>query len=88
VQATAGVRSVGIRKRALAVEDVAKALSSQPDMHQCVKRLPEAPKGGGLNPILVSRIVGHESLTMINQVYAHVTMDSAYDALMKALLAE
>jgi integrase/recombinase XerD len=42
----------------------------------------------GLNPILLSRIVGHESLTMINQVYAHVTMDSAYDALMKALLAE
>ena len=41
----------------------------------------------GLNPILLSRIVGHESLTMINQVYAHVTMDSAYDALMKALLA-
>jgi integrase/recombinase XerD len=43
---------------------------------------------GGLNPILLSRIVGHESLTMINQVYAHVTMDSAHDALMKALLAE
>jgi integrase/recombinase XerD len=42
----------------------------------------------GLNPIVLSRIVGHESLTMINQVYAHVTMDSAYDALMKALLAE
>ncbi len=42
----------------------------------------------GLNPILLSRIVGHESLTMINQVYAHVTMDAAYDALMKALLAD
>ena len=43
---------------------------------------------GGLNPILLSRIVGHESLTMINQVYAHVTMDTAYDALMRSLLAE
>jgi integrase/recombinase XerD len=41
---------------------------------------------GGLNPILLSRIVGHESLTMINQVYAHVTMDTAYDALMRSLL--
>jgi hypothetical protein len=41
-----------------------------------------------LNPILLSRIVGHESLTMINQVYAHVTMDTAYDALMRSLLAE
>jgi integrase/recombinase XerD len=43
---------------------------------------------GGLNPILLSRIVGHESLTMINQVYAHVTMDTAYDALMRSLLAD
>jgi integrase/recombinase XerD len=43
---------------------------------------------GGLNPILLSRIVGHESLTMINQVYAHVTMDTAHDALMRSLLAD
>jgi hypothetical protein len=50
VQATAGVRSVGIRKRALAVEDVAKALSSQPDMCQCAKRLPEARKEARLLP--------------------------------------
>jgi hypothetical protein len=28
------------------------------------------------------------SLTMINQVYAHVTMDTAYDALMRSLRAE
>ncbi|PZR80604.1 MAG: hypothetical protein DLM65_07705 [Candidatus Aeolococcus gillhamiae] len=42
----------------------------------------------GMNPILLSRVVGHESLTMINQVYAHVTMDTAYDALMKSLLAD
>ena len=41
---------------------------------------------GRTNPILLSRIVGHESLTMINQVYAHVTMDTAYDALMRSLL--
>jgi hypothetical protein len=36
----------------------------------------------------LSRIVGHESLTMINQVYAHVTMDTAHDALMRSWLTD
>ena len=42
----------------------------------------------GTNPIVLSRIVGHESLTMINQVYANLTMDDAHDALMRSLVAE
>jgi integrase len=42
----------------------------------------------GTNPIVLSRIVGHESLTMINQVYANLTMEDAHDALMRSLLAE
>jgi len=42
----------------------------------------------GTNPIVLTRIVGHESLTMINHVYANLTMDDAHDALMRSLLAE
>jgi len=42
----------------------------------------------GTNPIVLSRIVGHESLTMINQVYANLTVDDAHDALMRSLVAE
>jgi integrase len=42
----------------------------------------------GTNPIVLSRIVGHESLTMINEVYANLTMEDAHDALMRSLLAE
>ncbi len=42
----------------------------------------------GVNPILLAQIVGHGSLTMINQVYQHLTLDDAHDALMKALLAD
>jgi hypothetical protein len=34
------------------------------------------------------RIDGHESLTMINQVYANLTMDDAHDALLRSLLVE
>jgi integrase len=42
----------------------------------------------GTNPIVLSRIVGHESLTMINLVYANLTVDDAHDALMRSLVAE
>lgn len=38
---------------------------------------------GGMNPLQLARIVGHEDLTMINQVYAHLTASDAAEALMK-----
>jgi len=38
---------------------------------------------GGMNPLQLARIVGHEDLTMINEVYAHLTSSDAAEALMK-----
>ena len=39
----------------------------------------------GMNPIQLTRIVGHESLRMIERVYSHITPDDGYDALMTML---
>lgn len=39
----------------------------------------------GMNPIQLTRIVGHESLRMIERVYSHLTPDDGYDALMTML---
>ena len=40
-----------------------------------------------VSPIMVAQIVGHSSLEMINRVYAHLSKDDAYEA-MVAYLAE
>jgi len=42
----------------------------------------------GMNPIQLAQIVGHSSLTMIQQVYSHLTPSDAYDAMLKVLTAE
>ena len=39
-------------------------------------------------PLLVAQILGHTSLAMIQNVYAHLTEDDAHDALMAALKDE
>jgi integrase len=42
----------------------------------------------GMHPLLVAKIVGHESMAMINEVYAHLETSDAHDALMKSLLSQ
>jgi integrase/recombinase XerD len=42
----------------------------------------------GMNPIQLAQIVGHTSLAMIQQVYAHLTPTDAYDAQLRVLVAE
>lgn len=39
----------------------------------------------GMSPMLVTKIVGHSSLRMIERVYSHLTTDDAYDAMMKMI---
>jgi integrase/recombinase XerD len=39
----------------------------------------------GMNPVQLAAIVGHSSLTMIQQVYAHLTPQDAYEAMLKTL---
>jgi len=39
----------------------------------------------GMNPMLVAQILGHESLQMIQRVYAHLTPGDSYDAMLKVL---
>lgn len=39
----------------------------------------------GMNPLLVAKILGHESLAMITRTYSHLTVDDAHEALMAAL---
>lgn len=39
----------------------------------------------GMNPIQLTRILGHNSLRMIERVYSHLTPDDGYDALMSML---
>lgn len=39
----------------------------------------------GMNPLLVAKILGHESLAMIARTYSHLTVDDAHEALMAAL---
>lgn len=38
---------------------------------------------GGMNPLIVAQIAGHESLRMIERVYSHLTPGDAYDSFMK-----
>jgi hypothetical protein len=42
----------------------------------------------GISAIPLARIVGHESLTMMNEVYQHLTVGAAHDALMRVLRAK
>ncbi len=42
----------------------------------------------GMNPLLVAKVLGHESLAMITRTYAHLTVDDAHAALMAALRAD
>src|SRR5215472_4684350 len=42
----------------------------------------------GMNPLLVSKVLGHESLAMITRTYSHLTMDDAHEALMAALRSD
>jgi integrase len=39
----------------------------------------------GMNPIQLARILGHNSLRMIESVYSHLTPDDGYDALITML---
>jgi integrase/recombinase XerD len=39
----------------------------------------------GMDSLLVARILGHNSLAMIQRVYAHLTPDDTYEALIKLL---
>jgi len=39
----------------------------------------------GMNPIALAHIMGHSSLTMIQNVYAHLTPTDSYDALIRIL---
>lgn len=42
----------------------------------------------GMNPLVLSRIVGHSSLRMIEQVYSHLNAGDSYEAMMRALSAD
>ncbi len=42
----------------------------------------------GTNPITLANILGHSSLAMIQNVYAHLSPSDAYEAMAQALLAE
>jgi site-specific recombinase XerD len=39
----------------------------------------------GMNPVLLAQIMGHGSLAMIQNVYAHLTPSDAYEAMLRAL---
>ena len=42
----------------------------------------------GMNPIQLAIILGHRSLVMIQNVYAHLSPSDSYDAMAKLLLAQ
>jgi len=42
----------------------------------------------GMNPITLAKILGHSSLAMIQNVYAHLSPSDSYEAMAKVLLAE
>jgi integrase len=44
--------------------------------------------GRGMNPIMLAHILGHTSLAMIQNVYAHLTPRDAYQAMLQALSGE
>jgi hypothetical protein len=41
-----------------------------------------------MNPLTLAQILGHSSLVMIQNVYAHLTPSDAYDALLKAFATD
>ncbi len=41
-----------------------------------------------MHPVQIAQIVGHSSLAMINDVYAHLAPSDAHAALMAALRAD
>jgi integrase len=41
-----------------------------------------------MNPIMLAYILGHTSLTMIQNVYGHLTPRDAYQAMLQVLSAE
>ncbi len=42
---------------------------------------------GGMNPLVLARIVGHSSLRMIDQVYSHLNTSDSYEAMLRLLVA-
>lgn len=42
----------------------------------------------GINPLLLSQIVGHSSMRMIEQVYSHLNAGDSYEAMMRTLSAQ
>ncbi len=42
----------------------------------------------GMNPVQLAQILGHSSLAMIHNVYAHLTPQDSYEALLRALTDE
>jgi integrase/recombinase XerD len=42
----------------------------------------------GMNPVMLAHILGHTSLTMIQNVYSHLTPTDAYEAMMRTLAEE
>jgi integrase/recombinase XerD len=41
----------------------------------------------GMNPVVLQKILGHESLAMISQTYSHLVISDTYDAMVRALKA-
>jgi integrase len=42
----------------------------------------------GINPLTLAQILGHSSLAMIQNVYAHLTPSDSYDALLKVFSSD
>jgi integrase len=42
----------------------------------------------GMNPVMVAHILGHTSLSMIQNVYSHLTPTDAYQAMVETLAEE
>lgn len=42
----------------------------------------------GVNPVILAQVLGHSSLAMINDVYAHLTPQDSYQAIAQALMWE
>ena len=41
-----------------------------------------------MSPVQLAEILGHNSLAMIQQVYAHLSPSDSYEAMVRVLLAE
>jgi integrase len=42
----------------------------------------------GVNPVILAQVLGHSSLAMINDVYAHLTPQDSFQAIARALMGE